>query len=143
MKKLFAVLALAGLMVACNSKKKAEKTSGTENTTNTNDQTTTTNDNTTVTSNVTGVPTFADAEVQQYANDITAFVNAYLEALRSKNYTKAAELAPKWMDWTNRSASISMKLANNPEESKKWSDYWEKIGEEWEKAAKEMVPDQQ
>ena len=120
MKKLFAVLALAGLMVSCSSKKKTEKTAGkdtTVTTTNGGDKTTTT----TTTTNTNGVPTFSDPEVQKFANDYSAFIEEYLNGM--KDPQKLAALGKEFTDWSGRAQQISMKLAANPEEAKKWADW--------------------
>jgi len=122
MKKFFAVLAIAGVMVSCNNKKKDEKkpdgdtTTVTTNTTTTGDNTTTTTTTTT-----TGVPNFKDAEVQKFANDYNAFIDQYLAGY--KDPAKMAELSKSMQDWSSRASSISMKLANDPEEAKKWTDW--------------------
>ncbi len=137
MKKVFAILALAGVMASCNNKKKEETKSADDTTIvkdNMGDQTTTTN--------IEGVPTFSDPEIQQYVNDLTAFVNTYIGAIKGKDMAKAAELAPKWTDWSTRSVGISQKLAANPEDAKKWADYWTKLSNDWAEAAQTMMPNQ-
>jgi hypothetical protein len=136
MKKLFAVIALAGVMVSCGNKKKEEKTAGKDttvtNTTNTTgDQTTTT-----TTTNTAGVPTFSDPEVQKFANDYAAFVTDYKNGL--KDPAKLAELTKSMQDWSSRSQSIGMKLASNPEEAKKWTDWVMVISKELTDAAMNM-----
>src|SRR5690242_8552107 len=122
MKRVLLVLAVAGVMVSCGSKKKADKgtTTDTATTTTTDkmgDQTSTS------TATTSGVPTFADAEVQKYVNDYTAFVTSYVDAYKAKDMTKVQELATKMQDWSSRSISVSQKLAANPEEARKFSDY--------------------
>src|SRR4051812_16994413 len=118
MKKLFAVLALAGLMVACNSKKKTEKTAGTETTTpttTTGDQTTTPTTTTTTTASTDGVPTFSDPETQKFANDYAAFIDQYITGV--KDPSKMAELSKNWMDFSKRAQDVGMKLATHPEDA--------------------------
>src|SRR6188474_754767 len=111
MKKLFAILALAGVMVSCNNKKKEEKK--TEGDTTIIKDNTNTNDNTGDKTVTTGeIPTFSDPEVQQYVNDYTEFVTAYVNAYTTKDMTKIQEYATKMTDWTSRSMSVSQKLAN-------------------------------
>lgn len=136
MKKLFAVLALAGVMVSCNNKKKDEKKVEGDTTTTTTVEPTTT----TTTTTTTGVPTFADAEVQQYVNDYTAFVQSYVDAYKTKDMTKVQELSAKMTDWSTRSTAIGQKLAASPEEAKKFADYMTKLSQDWADAAKAMVP---
>ena len=134
MKKLFLILAMGDVLVSCGNKKKDEKKAEGD-TTSTTSTTTTTTTTTTV-----GVPTFADAEVQQYVNDYTAFVNSYMDAAKNKDMAKLTDISMKATDWANRSASISQKLANNPEEAKKFSDYMTKLSQDWAEAAKAMMP---
>ena len=134
MKKLFAVLALAGVMISCNNKKKEEKKAETDTTvTNNNmgDQTTTT-----TTTNTNGVPNFADPEVQKFANDYAAFVTEYKTGL--KDPAKLAELSKSMTDWGTRAQSIGMKLANDPVEAKKWTDWMLIVNKELSDAAMNM-----
>ena len=121
MKKFFAVLAVAGLMASCNSKKKDEKKPEGDTTTVTTNTTTTGDNTTTTTTTTTGVPNFKDAEVQKFANDYNTFIDQYLAGY--KDPAKMAELSKSMQDWSSRAQSISMKLANDPEEAKKWTDW--------------------
>ncbi len=120
MKKLFAVLAIAGVMVACNNKKKDEKKPEGDTTT-----TTTTPPVTEPTTETTpapaGVPTFSDPEVQKFANDYAAFMAEYKAGMSDP--AKLAELSTKLQDWSKRSTEIGMKLATKPEEAKAWADW--------------------
>lgn len=124
MKKLFAVLAIVGVMTSCKDKKKEEKKveDTTTNTPTTTEPTTTTTttDNTTTTAS-TGVPSFSDPEVQKFANDYAAFVAEYKAGM--KDPSKMNDLVKKMQDWSTRSQSIGLKLAQKPDEAKKWSDW--------------------
>ena len=139
MKKLFAVLALAGVLVSCDNKKKDEKketTSDTTTTTNTttptdNTTTTTPTDNTTTASG--DVPTFSDPEVQKFVNDYNAFIVEYKAGM--KDPAKLADLSKKMQDWSTRSMTIGTKLANNPADLQKWNDWWTA-------KSKELMPQQ-
>jgi PBP1b-binding outer membrane lipoprotein LpoB len=115
MKKLFAVLAIAGVMVACNNKKKDEKAPEKDTTSTT---TTTTTETTPAPA---GVPTFSDPEVQKFANDYAAFMAEYKAGMSDP--AKLAELSTKLQDWSKRSTEIGMKLATKPEEAKAWADW--------------------
>lgn len=141
MKKVFAVLALVGVMASCNNKKKDEKKP--EGDTTTTQTTTPPADNTTTTpaDNSGGVPTFADADVQKYVNDYTAFVQSYLDAYKAKDMTKVQELAGKMTEWSGKSAQVAQKLAANPDEAKKFSEYMTKLSTDWANAAKSMMPE--
>ena len=129
MKKLFAMLALIAVMTSCKDKKKDEKKPDATTTTTTDpNATTTTTTATTTTSSA--VPTFADAEVQQYVNDYTAFMTAYVDAYKGKDYTKIADMGQKMSDWSSRSMSVSQKLAGNAEEATKFSNYITKLSQD-------------
>ncbi|MCY7310112.1 MAG: hypothetical protein LH619_04975 [Chitinophagaceae bacterium] len=114
MKKIFAVLALVGVMTSCKSKKK-EEVKPAETTT------TTPTEGTTTTTAATGVPTFSDPEVQKFANDYDAFMAEYRVGM--KDPAKLAELSKSMTDWSTRAQSIGMKLASTPDEAKKWADW--------------------
>ena len=118
MKKLFAVLAIAGVMVACNNKKKDEKAPEKDTTSTTTPTTTTTTETTPAPA---GVPTFSDPEVQKFANDYAAFMAEYKAGMSDP--AKLAELSTKLQDWSKRSTEIGMKLATKPEEAKAWADW--------------------
>lgn len=144
MKRVLLVLAVAGVLVSCGNKKKDDKPADGKDTTVTT--TTTTGDQTTTTTTTTdnsgavGVPTFSDPDVQKFANDVTTFVNGYMEAAKSKDMTKITELSTKWTEWGTKATDVSMKLASKPEEAKKWADYWTKLGQQWADAAKSLMP---
>ena len=116
MKKLFAVLALVGVLTSCKDKKKDEKK--TDETTTT---TTTPTEGTTTTTAATGVPTFSDPEVQKFANDYGAFMAEYRVGM--KDPAKVPEFSKSMTEWSTRAQSIGMKLASTPDEAKKWADW--------------------
>jgi len=130
MKKFLAMLAIAGIMVSCGGKKKEEKPA--------DKPTTETPANSTHANS--GNPTFADADVQKYVDDYTAFVNGYLDAVKGKDMTKIQDLSMKATEWTSRSMDISKKLATSPDEAKKFSDYMTALSQKWADAAKELMP---
>jgi hypothetical protein len=119
MKKLFAVLALVGVMTSCKSKKKDEKKPEETTTTTPTDATTTPTDATTTAT--AGVPTFSDPEVQKFANEYGAFIAEYKAGM--KDPAKLAELSKGMTEWSTKAQSIGMKLANSPDEAKKWADW--------------------
>ena len=138
MKKVFAVLALVGVMTSCNNKKKDEKKPEGDTTA----VVTPPADNTTPPADNSGaIPTFADADVQKYVTDYTAFVQSYLDAYKAKDMTKVQELATKMTEWSGKSTEIGQKLATNPEEAKKFADYMTKLSTDWANAAKSMMPE--
>lgn len=118
MKKLFAVLALAGVMTSCGNKKKDEGKT-TEGGDTTTQVTTPPAEN--PPANNSGVPTFSDPEVQKYANDYAAFMAEYKAGMSDP--AKLADLSTKLQDWSKRSTEIGMKLATKPEEAKAWADW--------------------
>jgi hypothetical protein len=139
MKKLLSILAVAVIMVSCNNKKSEEKSATTDTTVKTTETTTggdqTTTTTTTTTTNNQGVPSFSDPEVQKFANDYAAFLDEYKKGL--KDPARMADLTKSMQDWSSRSQSIGMKLANNPDEAKKWADWIMVVSQEFSKAATE------
>ncbi len=124
MKKLFAVLALVGVMTSCKDKKKDEKKTDETTTTTTPTDATTTDATTTTTPTTTattGVPTFSDPEVQQFANDYSAFIATYKAGMTDP--AKMQELNKDMQKWSEKAQKIGMKLASNPDEAKKWADW--------------------
>jgi hypothetical protein len=137
MKKVFAILALAGVMVSCNNKKAEDKKPADDTTKVTTDNTTTDNTTTTNTNySSDNVPTFKDAEVQQFANDYAAFVKEYKAGL--KDPAKLADLSAKMQDWGTRAQSIGQKLANDVEEARKWTEFVTACSKEMSDAAMNM-----
>lgn len=135
MKRIFIALVLTAGLIACNNKKSEEKTSGKDTTITTNTDTKT-EENKEVTTNVNGVPNFSDPEVQKFANDYYTFLQEYKAAL--KDPSKAAEMTKTMGEWTNKTTEISMKLAANPEDAKKWADWAIVVSQEFSNAAKEL-----
>jgi PBP1b-binding outer membrane lipoprotein LpoB len=117
MKKILAVLALAGVMVSCNNKKKDEKKPDADTTAVTPPVT----DNPPADAPPAGVPKFTDPEVQKFANDYAAFMAEYKAGMSDPS--KLQDLSAKMQDWSKRSTDIGMKLAANPEEAKAWADW--------------------
>ena len=134
MKRFFAMLALMGILISCNNKKTEEKTS-VKDTTITNTKTKT-DDKTAVTTNTNGVPNFSDPDVQKFANDYYAFLQEYKTAL--KDPSKAMEMTKNMQEWSGKSTEISMKLAANPAEAKKWADWATVVSQEFADAAKAL-----
>lgn len=122
MKKLFAILAIAGVMVACNNKKKDEKKpEGDSTATTTTTTPTTTEPTTTTTTTPSGVPTFSDPEVQKFANDYAAFIAEYKAGM--KDPAKLMELSKNMQDWSTRATSVGLKLASKPDEAMAWANW--------------------
>ena len=120
MKKVFAVIALVAVMTSCKDKKKDDKkTEETTTTTPTSTEPTTTPPATTTAT--TGVPTFSDPEVQQFANDYAAFIANYKTGMNDPS--KMQDLTKDMQKWTEKSQKIGMKLAQTPDEAKKWADW--------------------
>jgi len=132
MKKLFAVLALVGVMTSCKDKKKDEKkpeeTTTTTTTTTTEPATTTTT--TTETTASSDIPKFADAEVQKYVDDYTAFTTSLVAAYTSKDMTKIAALSPNAAEWASKSMDVSKKLMANPDDAAKFTAYMSKLSDQ-------------
>ena len=129
MKKIFAMLAIAGIMVSCGGKKKADTPTEGKDTAATTTTTTTTEvapSSSETTSS--GVPTFSDPEVQKFANDYNAFIQEYKAGMNDP--AKLAELGKSMQDWSKRAQEIGMKLASKPEEAKAWADWAMKLSQE-------------
>lgn len=136
MKKLFAVLALVGVMTSCKDKKKEEKkpeeTTTTTTTPTTTDATTAPVENTAPAENTgsAAMPKFADAEVQKYVEDYTAFVTTYVNAAKTKDMTKVATMTTSATQWTSKSMDIAKKLMANPDDATKFSNYMSKLSDQ-------------
>jgi hypothetical protein len=143
MKKLFAILALVGVMTSCKSKKKDEKktedttmtdTSGV-NTNNTSTTTPTTTDNSTTTTTTGEIPKFADPEVQKFVDEYSALL------LDWKNHPNDVALAQKWstksMEWNTTMTNMAARIMKDPTgpEAQKWAE-WSK----WIAAKMQMNP---
>ena len=135
MKKLLSVIALVGILASCNNKKedKTETTTGDTTVSTTNNANT---DNTTTTTTTTAVetPKFSDPEIQKFVDDYSAFWNDY--QANWQNPEKAAEYQKQMTDWSTKSQSIGMKLASNPEDLQKWTDWWTAMAQKMQN----MVP---
>jgi hypothetical protein len=113
MRKILLSLLLVGVIFSCGQKEE----SSSKNTESSTTESTESNS---------GAPKFKDPEVQKFAD-------AYAEL--SKEYDnmtpeKAAELSQKFQDLSSKSQEITQKLASDPEEAQKFTDYMMEIGEE-------------
>lgn len=129
MKKLFAILAIAGVMVACNNKKKDEKKPEGDTTVTTTTTPTNTTEPTNTTTTSTDTPTFSDPTVQKFVDDYTAFIMQYKEGM--KDPAKMAELSKSLQEWSTKGTEVGMKLATNPEDLQKWTAWWQAISKEF------------
>lgn len=118
MKKILFVVAIAGFMIACKSKKDEKKP---EETTTTTEPTTT--EPTTTTTTSTGVPTFSDPDVAAYVKSYEDYIAAYKKAVESKDMGKLGELGTMGQDLATKGTAAAQKLAGNPEDAKKLADY--------------------
>lgn len=115
MKKLFAVLAIVGVMTSCKDKKaETPAETPTETPVETPTETPTVTD---------GVPTFSDPDVNAYVKSYEDYINAYKAAVESKDMTKMADLGTMGQDLATKGAAAAQKLAANPEESQKLATY--------------------
>lgn len=128
MKKLLSLVALAGIMASCNNTKE-DKTE-----TKTGDTTVTTTPTTVEPTTSVETPKFSDPEVQKFVDDYAAFWNDY--KTNWNDPAKAQEYSQRMTDWSTKSQSIGMKLANNPDDLKKWNDWWAEMA----KKMQEMMP---
>ena len=134
MKKLILLITITGSLLSCNNKKTADKAAGNDTTGTTMENKTDEKKETATQTN--GVPNFSDPEVQKFANDYYAFLQEYKTAL--KDPSKATEMANNMTEWSTRAGEISLKLASNPEDAKKWADWSMVVSQEFADATKEL-----
>ncbi len=127
MKKFLSLIALVGIMASCNNKKEKKDEVKTDTTVTTDGKMDDGKMDNGTTAN-TGVPTFSDPEVQKFANDYAAFIAAYKAGMNDP--AKMAELSKNMQEWATKSQSIGMKLANSPDEAKKWADWVMELNKE-------------
>jgi hypothetical protein len=132
MKKIFAVLAIIGVMTSCKGKKDDKKVEDKTTTAPTNTDTTTAP----VTDNAYVPPTFADPDVQKYVTEYSAFVTSYVDAFKAKDMDKVAKLGKESTMWTEKSQSIPAKLAANPDAAKRFTDFMIKMFDDMSAAMK-------
>jgi len=129
------LLAVAAMMVSCGNKKKSDKPADGKDTAT---STTTTDpgpgDQTTTTSTLAGVPTFSDPEVQKFVNEYSAFISQYKAGMTDP--AKAIELAKTAQTWAGKMGTFGMKLASNPEDMQKWTEWAKWISNEMMPATK-------
>ncbi len=82
----------------------------------------------------TDVPKFADTDVQKFVDDYTAYIKDITAAASSKDMTKMAALSQKGQEWATKSAEIGKKLQANPEDAKKFAEYYQKLATEMQAA---------
>lgn len=129
MKKILAVLALVGVMTSCKDKKKDEKKPEETTTTTTTDPTTTT-----TTTTDANVPTFSDPEVQKFVTEYSAFITEYKAGMADP--AKAQALAKTAQEWSGKMSNIGMKLASNPDDLKKWTEWAQWVAAQFAPATK-------
>lgn len=132
MKKLFAVLAIVGMMTSCKDKKAEDPKMDTTETKMDEPKM----DEPKMTD---GVPTFSDADVQAYANSYGELADAYKKAAESKDMAKFTELSKMGQDLAAKTAAMSQKLATSPEDAKKLSDFVMAKSNEIMEATKKMT----
>ncbi len=118
MKKLLSAFLIVGTLVACKDSKK-------------NDATTATDTKTEIKGDVkigasADVPKFEDADVQKMAEEYANFVKGYASA----DPAKVADYAKRAQDWANKMQAPMQKLAANPEEMKKFTDFMDAMAKE-------------
>jgi hypothetical protein len=121
MKKLFAVLALVGVMTSCKDKKKEDKKPEVI-TAPTSDEPTH-SDSPITEKPLPGVPSFNDADVTAYVKSYEDYIAAYKKAVESKDMSKMVDLAKMGQDLATKGTTAAQKLATSPEDAKKLTDY--------------------
>lgn len=133
MKKIIAVLCVAGSLAACNDSKTHQTTPDKKDTVKTETPAPDSTPKITLapTTAVAGAPAFADPEVQKLADEYAEFVREARSA--AGDPVRTAEYTAKAQDWAMRMAPVMQKIKSKPEEMKKWSAYMNRL-------AAEMMP---
>lgn len=124
-----AIALLATVFVSCGENKET-KTETTETTTTTTEAE---QPATTAATPATDAPTFSNEEVNKGLAEYKALVTAYADAYKSKDQAKIAELSTKAQEVSKNMQSWMSKL--KPEETQKFTEYWQKLSQEWTAAA--------
>lgn len=114
MKKLFAVLAIVGVMTSCKDKKAETPVETPTETPTVTPETPTVTD---------GVPTFSDPDVSAYVKSYEDYIASYKAAVESKDMTKMADLGKMGQDLATKGTAAAQKLATSPDDAKKLADY--------------------
>ncbi|MBS1761074.1 MAG: hypothetical protein JST23_13230 [Bacteroidetes bacterium] len=122
MKKLFTVLAMASVMISCDSKKK-ESTPGEDKS-----ATTVAPPAAPPSTPASDVPKFSDPEVQKAANDYAAFMAEYIAA--KKDPAKLTAMQKDMGEWMDKSEQIHSGLAQKPDEATAWANWAMKLLDE-------------
>jgi hypothetical protein len=133
MKKIIAVLCVAGSLAACNDPKTPDTTLDKKDTVKTETPAPDSTPKMTPapTAAVAGTATFADPEVQKLADEYAGFVREARSA--AGDPVRTAEYSRKAQEWAMRMAPVMQKIKSKPEEMKKWSAYMNRL-------AAEMMP---
>lgn len=138
MKSLFVIL-IASSAVLFSCKNDSDKTADTKtDSIASKDGATTTTTTTTTTSTDASVPTFSDADVTAYVKAYEDYIAAYKTAAETKDMTKMAELGKTSQELATKSQAAMQKIANNPEEAKKLTDYMTAKSKEVAELAQKM-----
>ena len=126
MKKMLLVLLTLGVIFSCG-KKEEPKTDDAK----TETQTETTAEPAKEDAAATEGATFKDPEVQKYVDDYKAYIKEVTEVVTSKDAAKFAELGTKAQEWATKGQEVAAKLANDPEENKKFEEEMAKLGQQY------------
>jgi hypothetical protein len=90
------------------------------------------------------VPNFSDPAVTKWCQDYKNFLDAYVTAIKDKDYTKISSLAQEFStNWASKSMEVGMKVSQSPEESKKFTDFTQAISAKFTEAMKSAMPKMQ
>lgn len=125
-----AIALFATVMVSCGESKET-KTETTETTTSTTEAEKPAE--TAATTPASDAPTFSNEEVNKGLAEYKTMIGEYATAMQSKDQAKIAALSTKAQEVGKNMQSWMTKL--KPEETQKFTEYWQKLSAEWTAAA--------
>ncbi len=85
---------------------------------------------------ISDVPQFSDPETQKFVDGYAAYMKQSMEIYKTKDMTKIAELQASAMEWSKKSQDFATRIAQNPDDMKKYSEYIQKLSTEMQEAMK-------
>jgi glutaredoxin 2 len=82
------------------------------------------------------IPTFEDAETQKFVEEYAQYMKLSIDAYKTNDATKVAELQKEATEWATKLQSSTMRLAKNPDDIKKFNEYIQKLSIEMQEAMK-------
>ena len=121
-------------LVSCGENKETKTETTTTETTTTE---TAKPEETAATTPASDAPTFSSEEVNKGLAEYKAMITDYAAAIKSKDQAKITEFSAKAQEVGKNMQSWMSKL--KPEETQKFTEYWQKLSTEWAAAAQAAV----